>query len=331
MPARTSRSLPWSALPLLGAALAWGQPESGTTLADCARVTDHSLRLICYDNLAEATLQQEEVPPGVDFAGEELLVGKRLAEEVATASNAWVILPHHRNYLLPFTYNNSPSRETWELQQQEDSIDKLETKFQISLKTLVWEGILGAGTNLWGAYTQKNWWQLYNGSSPFRETNYQPEVMLTFDNDWRALGFTNTLLGLGIIHESNGKSGELSRSWNRIAASAVLERRRMSLNIRSWYRVPERSEDDDNPDIDDYYGYGDITGIWKVDQHEFSVMLRHNLQSEGRGAVELEWTFPVNRRFKGYVQYFNGYGESLLEYNRSVNRIGIGLSLTDLF
>ncbi|QIB64467.1 phospholipase A [Kineobactrum salinum] len=159
MPARTSfpsaLTLTLLTPTLLGAALAWSQPEPENSLAECARVTDHSLRLICYDNLAEETLQQEEVPPGVDFAGEELLVGKRLAEEAATAGNAWVILPHHRNYLLPFTYNNSPAKETWNLQHPDDGIDKLEAKFQISLKTLVWEDILGEGTNLWGPIHKK--------------------------------------------------------------------------------------------------------------------------------------------------------------------------------
>lgn len=104
----------------------------------------------------------------------------------------------------------------------------------------------------------------------------------------------------------------------------------MALNVRVWSRIPESRSDDDNPDIMRYMGYGDIAGIWKWREHEFGVRLRNNLRNDNRGAIELEWTFPINRRFKGYIQYFNGYGESLIDYDRNNTRIGFGLSMTDI-
>jgi phospholipase A1 len=73
-----------------------------------------------------------------------------------------------------------------------------------------------------------------------------------------------------------------------------------------------------------------LSRSWKRRDHEFGLQLRNNLRKESRGAVELEWTFPINRRFKGYVQYFNGYGESLIDYNQSNSRIGLGVSMTDI-
>ncbi|PLW83174.1 phospholipase [Kineobactrum sediminis] len=311
---------------------------TANSLLECTGITDDGARLACFDAVAENVVRAEEkAGPAIDSAItiapeiDELLFGKRLAEEAAITGNAWVITPHERNYLLPLTYATGINQDAWDLKQpNSSSARRVETKFQISLKTLLKEDILGAGSNLWVAYTQENWWQVYKSSSPFRETNYQPELTLAFDNDWRFRGFTNTVVSLSLNHQSNGQGGDLSRSWNRIVAAAVLERERMSLIVRSWYRIPESSNDDDNPDIDDYYGYGDIKGIWKWREHEFAVKLRNNLQRDNRGAVELEWSFPINRRFKGYVQYFNGYGESLIDYNQHGNRLGVGISMTDL-
>lgn len=312
-----------------------------TSLADCAAIADSALRLACYDGLAqrqaitpeaELTIGDIQLPIGEPPAGETLLLAESaLQEDTAIAQNPRIITPHHRNYLLPVSYNNKLNDEAWSDRFPDDELMRIETKFQLSLKALVWEEVLGDGSNLWAGYTQQSWWQLYNESSPFRETNYQPEIFLTFANDWEILGFTNTILGVGINHQSNGKGGDLSRSWNRVLGQAIFERDRMTMSLRSWYRIPEDENKDDNPDIEDYYGYGDLTGLWKWREHEFSVMLRNNLQqSDNRGAVQLEWTFPITPRFRGYIQYFNGYGESLIDYDQFTNRLGIGISLTDI-
>lgn len=313
---------------------------ANTSLADCALIRDDALRLGCYDALAAAAaasvqplandapeqeLLQEQGP-----GRKELLAGERLRQEEATAYNAFVLTPHRRNYLLPVTYNARPNEEAWDLQYPGEDMQDTEAKFQFSVKALVWKDIFGDRGSLWAGYTQQNWWQVYNESSPFRETNYQPEAFLTFANDWQVLGFTNTVLSLGVNHQSNGQGGDLSRSWNRVIAGAVFERERMTLSANAWYRLPEDAEDDDNPDILDYYGYGDLTGVWKYRQHEFSLMLRNNLRSDNKGAVEAEWSFPISPRFKGYVQYFYGYGESLIDHDQLTNRIGVGVSLTDL-
>jgi len=70
---------------------------------------------------------------------------------------------------------------------------------------------------------------------------------------------------------------------------------------------------------------------YKLGTGTVSATVRNNLKSQNRGSVELNYSFPFNQHVQAYVQYFNGYGESLIDYNRSINRIGIGFSLNNWF
>jgi phospholipase A1 len=319
------------------------------SLADCAALADDSARLNCYDTLAGRSasaregLHEEEVAAGEQPAEptlaadagseEEGFVSQRLEEEEANANNRFVIIPHKRNYLLPLTFNSNINEEAWQQQHPGEGMDQAEAKFQISMKAIIWQNILGKDMNLWGAYTQENWWQVYNTdtSSPFREADYQPELILSVANDWHFMGVHNRRWDFSLTHQSNGSSEPQSRSWNRLIASALFEHRNFSLVTSAWYRIPEQNKDDDNPDIDDYMGNGELQGVWKWPDYTLGFTLRNNLSTDNKGAIQLDWTFPISQRFSGYIQYFNGYGESLIDYNESTNRIGIGVSLTDPF
>ena len=169
-------------------------------------------------------------------------------------------------------------------------------------------------------------------SRPFRETNHEPEIWAQFRNDWTVGGFMNTVNAVGLVHQSNGRSGVLSRSWNRAYATFVFERDDWAFAIKPWVWLRSDREDSDNPDITDYLGHGELRLFYGHAGHVFSLMSRNNLESGfDRGAVELSWSFPVfgYPYLKGYLQYFYGYGESLIDYDRRVNRIGLGISLTD--
>jgi phospholipase A1 len=316
-----------------------------TTLADCRAVTDDHARLACYDAIAgqaaarsvtqpETRLVETTIATSVvdaEDAPDDEYLPPRLYEEEANANNRFVIIPHERNYLLPITYNSNINEEAWHIAHPGTGMDQAEVKFQLSMKAIVWQDILGRDINLWGAYTQTSWMQAYNtdASSPFRETDYEPELILSIANDWRVLGMRNTRVNIHFNHQSNGQSEPLSRSWNRAILSGLFERRNFSLEASAWYRIPERSKDDDNPDIDDYLGNGQLQGLWKWTDYSLGFTLRNNLSSDNKGAIQLDWTFPISQRFSGYIQYFNGYGESLIDYDESTNRIGIGVSLTD--
>lgn len=347
----------------------WVHSSFAIEVDECVSIVDNTARLACFDALAQALTANDSEAPAHELteapvsarpvanaqAGftdtevgdniskglepiaaperePELLVAKRLKIEENSTNNPWVITPHNRNYILPITYNHNANDEAWSEFNPSITLDDIEAKFQISLKALLWENPLGENSNIWAAYTQENWWQVYNfdESSPFRETNYQPEVILALENDWEFWGYRNTLVSLSLNHQSNGRGEGLSRSWNRIIASFLLERDRMSLTARAWYRIPEDEDDDDNPNMYNYYGYGDLSGVWKWNEQEFSITVRNNLRSDNKGSVQLDWVFPFSERFSGYIQYFNGYGESLIDYNHHTSRLGIGFALTDL-
>jgi phospholipase A1 len=184
---------------------------------------------------------------------------------------------------------------------------------------------------LWVAYTQESHWQAYNHviSAPFRETDYEPETFLVFPTQFQLFGFNARFVSVGAVHQSNGESDPLSRSWNRIYADLGLERGNFSLMIKPWWRIPESASTDDNPDITKYIGQGEMQGIYRFDKSLVSVTLRDNLRADNHGSVRVDYVFPIYKKLNGYVQFFSGYGESLIDYNSRQDTIGVGFSVGD--
>lgn len=258
---------------------------------------------------------------------------KRMQQEQQASGLLFSILPHKSNYLLPVTYNASPNNNVYKgLTDSNESLDNLEVKFQLSIKTPLWENIFGNNGTLYVAYSQLAFWQAYNSkiSAPFREINFEPEIFLAFNTGYEVYGVTSQVMSIAFNHQSNGRSKPLSRSWNRIVANLPFSRGDTYFALRPWFRIPEAAQDDDNPAMERYFGYGELQLLQKIREHTLTLMLRNNLRTSGnKGAVQLDWSFPLHKKLKGYVQYFNGYGESLVDYNHTINRVGIGVMLTD--
>jgi phospholipase A1 len=179
--------------------------------------------------------------------------------------------------------------------------------------------------DLWFGYTQQSFWQAANRetSSFFRASNYQPELMAIVPVDWKLLGMRARFVNFGISHESNGQISTVSRSWNRAYVQLGLERDNFALLARTWKRIHTSSKDD-NPDIIDYMGKGDLEGVYRWNGHELSLLTRYNFDT-GHGAARLGWTFPLASNLKGYVQLFSGYGQSLIDYNNYQRSAGLGV------
>ena len=237
--------------------------------------------------------------------------------------------PHHANYLMATRTahpNNEPYRPFLDLEDLTSDLSHNELVFQLGFKMKLVESAFQKPVDLWFGYTQNSFWQAGNhkASSPFRETNYQPELMAVTPLNFNILGMHASFLNLGLVHQSNGQTGSLSRSWNRTYAQVGLERGGWTVVGRVWKRINESGQDDDNPDIVDYMGRGDLNVTYRNNGHDYSALIRRNFSTE-RGAVQLSWAFPLAGHIKGYAQYFSGYGQSMVDYNYYQNVVGLGL------
>lgn len=283
------------------------------------------------------TADTENLDKSRQSAQHEGPVQDRLSIDDTNVFKPFTLMSHKNNYILFAAHNF----QGWDSSRYEEvydearlDVDDTEVQFQLSVKTPLAVGLFDKKIDIFMAYTVNSYWQLYNSdySSPFRETNHEPEAWMQIRPEWSILGFKNTVNVLGINHMSNGQGGSLSRSWNRIFAGFAFERGNLAFVLRPWVRIEEDIEDDDNPDITDYYGHGDLLLAYKYKNHTFSLMTRNNIESGfSRGAIGLGWSIPIFRYpfMKGYVQYFSGYGESLVDYDRYANTLGVGLQFTD--
>ena len=334
------------------------QPINQDKLKNCLFLADDQLRVRCYDDALGRSKAVEKADSPVAVASLDgaymlykdpniltsSLLDKRWELDADSKRGTFQLRPYKPVYLLPFFrtnhVNNRPTSENPANQVLTDNdITQNEAKFQLSLKTKVVENLFGDNGDIWFGYTQSSRWQVYNQttSRPFRETNYEPEAMFTWRSSWRgmeeATGWSPSMLGLSVNHQSNGRALPLSRSWNRVIGLIGLEKGNTVVQLRPWVRLPEKRGDDDNPNIQDYVGRGDMLLVHKYAGNEFSMMLRHSLRGgdRSRGAVQLDWGFPVTAALRGHVQIFSGYGESLIDYNFKANYLGLGFSLVDWY
>ncbi|HYR05436.1 MAG TPA: phospholipase A [Gallionella sp.] len=252
------------------------------------------------------------------------------------------LMPYRQSYLLvrrTDNVNNQPaSPAAGHITPTPYDFDALETKFQLSFKADIGSqkniDFLGLKTlRLWGAYTQQSNWQMFNtrNSSMFRETNYEPELIATFGTG-NSSGLK--LVNLGLAHQSNGQHLPESRSWNRLYMQGGWEWGNTSVMARGWWRIPENSLKDDNPDITDYAGRADLVARWEpTDKSQaVSVLLRNNLNpSVNRGFMQVDWSMPValGNSARLHAQLTSGFGESLVDYNHRQTTMGLGFSFRE--
>lgn len=265
-------------------------------------------------------------------------VRRRIDDEAVLWGERFALLPHRPNYLLPFSHAfEQPAKA------DDAPIQRNEIKFQVSFKFPLTPPLYDGRAALFFGYTGQSWWQAYNDerSSPFREYSHEPELFVSFAPGRRLFGWDWRVATVGFVHQSNGRSGEFSRSWNRVFAEALLDRPGpWWLSVRPWWRIPESgkrtpdaAEGDDNPLITRYVGHGEVRLGYAGSLHNWTLMLRRSASSGGKGAVQIDYSRPTgfSPHLRWHLQYFDGYGESLLDYQTRVRRLGLGVMLNDWF
>ncbi len=322
-------------------------------LLRCSVIGDSSARLGCFDALAKQ-VQQVEMSVPAAVAGPDGVTAPLPADSVVDAkpskkvmkpdtrvsrmSEEWELNPDAKrglyavhplldNYLLIANQSNATNDRPFRSPDGYEA-KHVELTYQLSFKAKLLEGVAGSPIDLWAGYTQQSFWQAYarDHSSPFRETNYQPQFMAVLPINKDLGGVAVRFVSLGVVHQSNGQSTTLSRSWNRFYGELGLERGNLAVNARVWKRLDNAKSNNDNPDITDFLGHGDVRVTYRDKGYEYSALMRRNFDTK-HGAIQLGLAFPLVVNLKGYVQAFSGYGQSLIDYNYAQKSLGVGIMM----
>ncbi|HSC55209.1 MAG TPA: phospholipase A [Phnomibacter sp.] len=205
------------------------------------------------------------------------------------------------------------------------SAENSDAKFQVSFKQRLFnKPILGSYIHL--VYTQKSFWDIYKSSSPFRETNYNPGLMVV-----RPLYKNNRLKGamaFSFEHESNGRDSIYSRSWNYLAfAYSKVVSERLICGLKVW--LPFINPTEGNPDLIDYIGYGEAELHWTIKKKLLFLDFvgRKGAANDLRGNMQVDISYKAWKAGNQYLmlQWFYGNSESLVNYAEKQNMLRIGI------
>ena len=294
---------------------------------------------------ADSALHQENKRLRMAYGELEPVEDNETAETIRkVVTRDFGLKTYQVNYLLPLGYREG----SYDSYVASDKYKNIEAEMQLSFRLDFFQNLFGLDEMYSVAYTQRSFWQVYATSSPFRETNYQPELFVTFPTYMRKVPLKAVMAGFA--HQSNGQGNiteqdltdvnlsgvtgispylrNRSRSWNYLWAGGFMQFGSIFTELKLWYRLPERGEDD-NPDLIDYLGHGHIKLIFPYGKSMSTLMLRQNFMT-GKGAQELTWSYPVASRESvfWYLKIFTGYGESLIDYNNYVTKFSVGFSFS---
>ena len=200
-----------------------------------------------------------------------------------------------------------------------------DVKFQISLGIRLTKNTLPWNTYLFLTYTQKAFWNVFEKSLPMRDLNFNPGIGLSrpFFVDDRYIG----KLTLMVEHESNGKDGDASRSWNKVSlGGSVLINEWLMVHSKFWVPIVDSGY---NKDIIRY------SGLWQTGFMAYTptkklslgvtLVKRAGWNFNFNTIVDFIWRVSDKTNLNLLLQYYNGYGESMIDYKQFHSRLRLGI------
>ncbi|MGQ4277408.1 phospholipase A [Pseudidiomarina sp. E22-M8] len=300
--------------------------------------------VVCVSVMTLAPAYGQDQGLSSEEFNEDDLVGRFWELEQKHKRGVFQLRTYRPNFLLPIHHssniNTQPQSPTRGPSEPLESYKPNEVKLQISLRTKLFEDLLLPNADLWVSYSQVSLWQAWNSddSSPFRSTNYNPEVFYilpwTDEFDFIPGEARIRFAKVGFAHESNGQTKPDSRSWNYFHFGGAIEWGDVVWETTWKQRVNEVGDEDDNPDLVRFRGNFENKISWRNQSSTYSLTRKTREFSWDRGSWQLDFTHPVNSNkpdgLRFYIQFFSGYGETLIDYNHRQNRIGIGFLLLNI-
>lgn len=265
------------------------------------------------------------------WAEEENYLRERLSKQMIANDNHFSLMPYKKNYIVYSQLLGGVNQASYEaaFPTYPFHFEDYEMQLQVSLMVPIWLNMFGLPLTTYVAYTNRSFWQFFDldDSQPFRETNHEPEVWLAWFYDLYWGDLNAEMVWLGWEHQSNGQFAVLSRGWNRAYLDFYFNYKSLSLSIRPWVIMSDGAREDEVYDYKKYMGDGEVHGIYTWNHFDLGVTWDYSYSGLQYGSVMTDLDIPLSKYVSGYVRYFYGYGESLIDYNYKSNTLSAGIVL----
>jgi len=264
-------------------------------------------------------------------ADDDNYLRERLSKQMLANDNHFSLMPYKKNYLvysqLFAGVNEGPYKTGFPA--YPFHFDDYELQLQVSLMVPLWLDMFGLPLTTYVAYTNRSFWQFFDidDSQPFRETNHEPEVWLAWFYDLYWGDLNAEMVWLGWEHQSNGRIAVLSRGWNRAYLDFYFNYKSFSLSVRPWIAMGDGAHEDEVYDYEKYLGNGEVHGIYTWKHFNLGVTWDYSFSGLQYGSVMVDLDIPMSNYISGYVRYFHGYGESLIDFDYRSNTLSAGIVL----